>query len=351
MSDRQTRATLLAWLQTALELELATIPPYLVALLSIKLPMNREAAELIRSVMVEEMLHVALVANVLNSVGGTPRLDSRAIPSYPLQMTFEGEPFTDRKFPINLAPFSADAISTFLKIEQPQQLVRDAALLQKEIEVPGLTIGAFYCKILNLIEVLSAQDGAALFCGERAHQIDQDYYWSGGGKIIAVHDLTTAQAALDLVIAQGEAAWPREKGPASTGFGVALQMGHYYRFNEIARARHYLPSDDPALPPTGAPMSVDYAAVYPIKTNPKTSDFGRHSQLESLNELFNMRYTTMLMELQETFSGTPKTLYTAIMDSMHELTPIAHDMMKIPIDHSDGLTGCPTFEWVEGRSR
>ena len=51
------RATLLQWLQMALEIELATIPPYLVALLSIKLPKNREPAELIRGVMVEEMLH------------------------------------------------------------------------------------------------------------------------------------------------------------------------------------------------------------------------------------------------------------------------------------------------------
>ena len=41
------RETLKGWLQTAIELELATIPPYMIALLSIKLPTNREAADLI----------------------------------------------------------------------------------------------------------------------------------------------------------------------------------------------------------------------------------------------------------------------------------------------------------------
>ena len=64
------KAKLLGWLQKAIELELATIPPYLVALLSIELQGNREPAELIRSVMIEEMLHLVLVSNVLNAVGG-----------------------------------------------------------------------------------------------------------------------------------------------------------------------------------------------------------------------------------------------------------------------------------------
>ena len=37
---------------------------------------NRRAVEILTSVFVEEMLHLTLVANVLNSVGGRPRLDA-----------------------------------------------------------------------------------------------------------------------------------------------------------------------------------------------------------------------------------------------------------------------------------
>jgi hypothetical protein len=61
-----------AHLQWALELEHSTIPPYLCALYSIPEGSNPEAAEVVRSVFMEEMLHMTLVANVLNAVGGSP---------------------------------------------------------------------------------------------------------------------------------------------------------------------------------------------------------------------------------------------------------------------------------------
>src|SRR6266536_2735894 len=143
MANEVKRATLLAWLQTAIELELSTIPPYLVALLSMKVTSNREAADLIRGVMIEEMLHLALVANVLNAVGGTVQLGPDNIPSYPLRLNFEGKNFKDRDFPVNLAPFSAANIQTFMKIEEPQALAAARVEMVKEIDIPGLTIGEF----------------------------------------------------------------------------------------------------------------------------------------------------------------------------------------------------------------
>ena len=348
MPEQPDKAKLLAWLQTALELELATIPPYLVALLSIKLPGNREPAELIRSVMIEEMLHLALVANLINSLGARPRLNRHAIPHYPLRMRFEGGEFEDRQFPINLAPFSADAIETFMKIEQPLQRAPVRATLAVGIDVPALTIGEFYSSIVTLLEALEQGSRSTIFIGEAHRQIQQDYYWSGGGKIVAVHNLASAKEAMALVIAQGEGAWPQPDASAA-GFGDAVRMGHYYRFKEIACKRRYQASDDPAGLPTGAPISVDYSAVYPIKMNARASDYPPGSRLSNLNTAFNIRYTAMLLELNEVMNGTPKTLYTAIMDSMHELTPTAHEMMKVVIDGDpQGYTGCPTFDWVEG---
>src|SRR5690349_19354261 len=71
-------------LQWALELEHATIPPYLTALYSLDRENNAEAAQIVSSVFTEEMLHLALAANLLNAVGGTPVLDSpRLLPGYP----------------------------------------------------------------------------------------------------------------------------------------------------------------------------------------------------------------------------------------------------------------------------
>lgn len=75
---------LYAYLHAALQLEHATIPPYLTALYSIRPGTNSGPVHVIRVVLVEEMLHLTLVANILNAVGGTPCLTrSDFVPSYP----------------------------------------------------------------------------------------------------------------------------------------------------------------------------------------------------------------------------------------------------------------------------
>jgi hypothetical protein len=167
-----------------------------------------------------------------------------------------------------------------------------------------------------------------------------------GGEIVAVHDLASAKTALDLVIKQGEDAWLSGPGQAAQGFGDNFEIGHYYRFSEIFYGHRYKKTDDPAQPRTGDTIGVDYAQVYPFKRNPKRRDYRAGSVLRKLNEDFNQRYSDMLRQLQEALNGSPKTLYTAIMDSMHHLTPIAHQMMKTPISPGRKATGCPTFEWV-----
>ena len=63
-------------LQGAIELEHSTIPPYLTALYSIKKGSNREAAAIIRSVVMEEMLHMTIAANTLNAIGGAPEINT-----------------------------------------------------------------------------------------------------------------------------------------------------------------------------------------------------------------------------------------------------------------------------------
>jgi len=73
-----------ASLQNAIELEHATIPPYLYALYSLDAALNPGIAALIQSVVVEEMLHMTLSSNVLNALGGSPQIDRPGfIPAYP----------------------------------------------------------------------------------------------------------------------------------------------------------------------------------------------------------------------------------------------------------------------------
>src|ERR671927_1549504 len=73
-----------SYLRAALQLEHATSPPYLTALYSIKPETNSDAFHVIRVVAVEEMLHLTLVANVLNAIGGRPNLTgAHFVPAYP----------------------------------------------------------------------------------------------------------------------------------------------------------------------------------------------------------------------------------------------------------------------------
>ena len=62
-----------AMLQGAVKLELATLPPYLTAVFSVKPGANAVARTLTQSVATEEMLHLALAANTLIALG-EPRM-------------------------------------------------------------------------------------------------------------------------------------------------------------------------------------------------------------------------------------------------------------------------------------
>lgn len=319
MTNQDKRSTLLARLQTAFELEWSTIPPYMVAVLSMRLTANREAANLIRGVMMEEMLHMALVANVLNAVGGTVYIGPDNIPSYPRPL------FKGRDVTLNLAPFSADTIANFMKVEQPET-----------------TIGEFYRSIVALLEELNG--GGSLFCGDPSRQLEEDYYWGAGNQIIPVTDLGSAKAALAVIIDKGEGAGKRPPFAPEDQY----RMAHYYRFAEIHYQRRYAPKDDPGKPPTGEPLPVDYSAVQAIKVNPKASDYEKGTKLKRLNDAFNSRYTMMLRQMLQALTGTPKVLFTAIMNGMHGSTSTALDMMATPIPSDpQGRFGCPTFDWLD----
>src|SRR5438270_3048701 len=72
-------------LQAAIELEHSTIPLYFAAYLSL---LNTPAMAFVRStlrdVFVEEMLHMAIVCNVLNAIGGAPEINKPTfLPQYP----------------------------------------------------------------------------------------------------------------------------------------------------------------------------------------------------------------------------------------------------------------------------
>lgn len=67
-------------LQKAIGVEFGTLPPYLYALYSIRPGTNPQATQLLRSVVLQEMVHMCLASNILNALGGESETQSAEIP-------------------------------------------------------------------------------------------------------------------------------------------------------------------------------------------------------------------------------------------------------------------------------
>jgi hypothetical protein len=329
--------SLQAHLQTALELEHATIPPYLCALYSIPDGSNVAVSALIRSVVMEEMLHMVLVANLLNAIDGTPSVDhAKFVPKYPTFL-----PHSDDAFVVDLLPFGTAAIDTFLKIEKP------AAPGAKPQSGRYSTIGQFYMAILQAFERLASSPAGArkLFTGDRSRQITgAAWYYNGGGEPIEVHDLASARRAIEEIAEQGEGL-DHTIFDGDSQFGQVDELAHYFRFHEIRSGRRYLPTDKPGQAPNGAELIVDWSARYPMGANPKASEYADRPEIHGLMVEFNGQYKALLTVLDTAFNGTPGALMNAV-PLMYDLKYRAQALMAIPSGRADGTTVGPSFEFT-----
>jgi len=330
----------------AMQLEHATIPIYLTALYSIVPGTNSEGYQIIRAVAVEEMLHLTLVCNLMNAIGGKADLTTAGFtPNYPSHL-----PDGEEDFMAGLQPFSPQAIDTFLKIERPASLKhgesnkrhrpRKGSMLSAgntgdAEEEHFFSIGEFYKAIETGLDDLYAQMGDALFSGDPALQVGPEYYYSGGGGLIAVTDMASAKAALDLIAEQGE-------GISGEIFDKDGEIAHYFRFQQLVLGRFYREGDQPDHP-TGGPVEVDWASVYPIKSNAKITDFPVGSDVRAAAEAFNAGYTQYLGLLTRAFNGEPNLLVDAVGE-MFRLKELTYQLMRQPIGDGSGFNAAPTFE-------
>lgn len=333
-------------LQAAVQLEHATIPPYLTALYSIHPGTNVDAYNVIRAVVVEEMLHLTLAANILNAVGGAPDLTGPGfVPLYPAYLP-DGE--TD--FQVDCAGLSQETVETFLKIERPAESGGDevrtvrrerregslrAAWVDDESEEHFYSIGEFYQAIEQGLARLHEEQGDALFSGDPARQVTSEYYYSGGGEIIPVTDLGSAKAAIRLISEQGE-------GVGGGIFDFEDEIAHYHRFSQLLLGRYYRPGDA-ADAPSGGAVDVDWDAVYPVKANARLADYPDGSDLRAEAEAFNAHYGRFLGDLTRAFRGEPGLLIDAI-GGMFALKDRFYRLVRQPIDGAGGVHAAPTFE-------
>jgi hypothetical protein len=333
-------------LYLAMQLEHATIPPYLTALYSIKPGKNPDAVHILRVIAVEEMLHLTLAANLLNAVGGEPDLTVPGfVPNYPSYLP-DGE--TD--FKVHIAPFSADLVDTFMKIERPG---RGTGRLVSRVFPAGATvlgtypeeevlhyysIGEFYAAIQRGIERLENEArlrGETIFTGKRERQVTSEYYYSGGGKLHPVTDLASALEAIRLITEQGE-------GLECGIYDHEGELSHYYRFDELKRGQYYQKGDQPGRP-TGPTFKVEWEAAYPIKPDVKLADLPAGSELHDMAVAFNKAYARFLDTLTHAYRGEPQRLMEAV-PQMFEFRNLMNQLVRNPLYEGSGYTAAPTFE-------
>jgi hypothetical protein len=301
------REALIYMLCEAAELEHGIMCQYLFAAFSLKqstdeglTPDELKAVtrwrERISRVATQEMLHLALVHNVMTAIGGAPHLARVNLPAranhYPAGVR------------LALLPFGEQALQHFMFLERPEGMdLADAdglaavgraePLMAEGDIVPRLqdfaTVGHLYRSIEAGLARLTDKLGEQwLFIGPpRAQATAADFRWP---ELIAVTDLASARRALDEILEQGEG--PRgDWRDAHFGQFVAI-------LEEYQQMRAANPAFDPVRPVLVANVRpVDHADV-PLVTDPMTAE---------VMDLFNVGYETLLLALERYFAHTDET--------------------------------------------
>jgi len=297
----------------------------------------------VTGIAVEEMLHLALVINVMTAIGAGPTLSR---PNFPRHSAYlpPGVEFA-------LLPFGGDSLTHFLYLERPEGMERvDAAefvpAAPPSAPVAGAevmprpqdfsTVGHLYRGIeQGLIDLASQLGEQVLFVGEpRAQATPERFRYP---QLIAVTDLASARAAIDEIIEQGEGA----RGD--------WRPAHYGRFfgvwSEYQKLREQDPSFEPARPvmPAFTQQPYDIDQPQPQPTEPLTREVAG---------LFNLGYEVLLQALTRFFNHTDETdeqldalVHAAFGIMTGVLKPLGAALTRLPMgpvspDHTAG----PAFE-------
>jgi hypothetical protein len=291
----------------------------------------------------EEMLHLALVQNVLSAIGAAPHLTRPNLPApahhFPAAVN------------LTLVPFGEPALRHFMFLERPEGTafegaegidtpVHDAAPLMAEGEiVPHVqdfsTVGHLYRSIERGLAHLAEKFGERnLFVGPpRAQATSTHFHWP---ELVAVTDLATAQRALDTILEQGEGA----RGHWETAhFGEFVQILDEYRSMVDAN-----PAFDPVRPVMFATVRRgERADPLPLIGDPVTS---------RCTDLFNVSYEILLQILERYFAHTEETdvqlatLANAAITLMSGvLRPLGDLITTLPVGpEHPGRNAGPSFE-------
>jgi hypothetical protein len=321
-SDRKTvLAELKANLQTAIEIELATIPIYLNTYYSIVRnaasgesidrvqAFANKAGGVIMSVAVEEMLHMSLSSNILFSMGGAPQIYRQAPKAYPTGLPYHNPqgpkgPNGETAVLIPLARMSFEQLWHFLQIEYPEQW--DTLPQDRDWQ----TIGQFYsfirCQIhTKFLTDADFQQGAAAqaiqpynyspnnvdtvyptgqfdpwkpapgggpapawskadgypSAAEAARYPDSRDSHAGATELVTVASIADAACAIDTICDQGEGYPVPYLGPGADDDPSKAEASHYVKFLALQAQYAAYATTQEALPTEPPPPSLQLPTV------------------------------------------------------------------------------------------
>lgn len=307
-----------ASLRVALRIELATIPPYLYAMYSIADRSSRPSL-LLRSIVAEEMLHAALVGNLMLATGADPDFTNHdLVPLFPLEL-----PHHEPVLELSLSPCSQSLIrDVFLQLEAPD--AGEPPLVEGDYR----SLGQFYNSLEGGLKRLAVEEDLfatprldSQVSGSAYSPVHLDVEESGG--LHVVHDLETALGATEIIVHQGEGLTTERWADPDHH-----ELTHYYKLLQI--------SD----------RSSPLGAVLPVPTNPRTSEYP--ADIQPVSTLFNAAYRYLFLTLSDLFSDSADKeqligdLYT-LMNQV--LSPTAHFLTSHVI--GAGFCAAPTFELYE----
>jgi CDGSH-type Zn-finger protein/uncharacterized Fe-S cluster protein YjdI len=279
----------------------------------------------------DEMVHLALVSNLLNAVGAAPHL---LRPNFPVTPGYH--PAGIR---VSLAPFSLATIQHFVYLERPDDVIERegegfagrsyARIGHAGRLVPSgqdyATLGDLYRWIRDGFgHLVDVHGEAGVFCGDPRLQVTSSEVGLPG--VIAVVDLASAARAIDTIVTQGEGA-PRCPGNS-----------HYSRFSAIRRELEAILAGDPDFAPAAG---VAHNPVMRPPANPEGLVWIDAEPAASVLDVANAIYAFTLRSIGVLYSpvalaGDVRALaIEAIMSGMRALTPTAELLTELPASSGD----------------
>jgi CDGSH-type Zn-finger protein/truncated hemoglobin YjbI len=296
----------------------------------------------ISHVATQEMLHLALVQNLLSAIGAAPHMVRPNLPHqaghYPAGVQ------------LALLPFGERALRHFMFLERPEGMdLSDAEGIaavgraiphknERDIVPTGqdfATVGHLYRSIETGFAHLADKYGERwLFVGPpRAQATEEHFRWP---ELVAVTDLASAQHAIDTILEQGE-------GPRGH-----WRNAHFGQFVEILDEYQQMSADNPAFAPVRPVMAANVRPCLPPAEMPLITE----RLTARVTDLFNVGYEILLQIFERFFAHTEETdaqlkvLADATITLMlGVIKPLGDLITTLPAGPEyDGQTAGPSFE-------